>query len=356
MADTGQEKTEKATGKRRQEARQRGQVAISREIPSTLVMLTALAVFHFAGDRLVERLRLMLHEMFRSLGTGRVTTAAEAHALLIDVMLTVALLLAPFLISFTIAGFIGNVAQIGLEFHSQSIAPRLTNLNPVAGAKKFFSLRSLVELGKSLLKIGFIGGIAFGVLSGSLTEFSGLVRVDFSGLLGFTTTVAMKITFYVCLAMMVLSALDYIYQRWHYEDSLKMTKQEVKDERKQSEGDPLVKSRIRTLQRQTAYRRMMAEVPKADVVITNPTHLAVALRFNAEEMEAPRVVAKGADAIAERIKETAREHGIALVENKPLAQALYKSAEIGDYVPVDLYRAVAEVLAYVYRLKGKFSL
>jgi flagellar biosynthesis protein FlhB len=356
MADTGQEKSEKATGKRRQEARQRGQVASSREIPSTLVLLTALAAFHFAGDQLVERLQGLLNGMFRSLNTGRITTINDAHTLMIDLLLTVALLLAPFLIPFLIAGFIGNVAQIGLEFHSQSLTPRLTNLNPVAGAKKFFSLRSLVELFKSLLKIGFIGGVAFSVLSANLADFPALVRVDFDGLLGFTATVAVKITFYVCLAMMVLSALDYVYQRWHYEDSLKMTKQEVKDERKQSEGDPQVKSRIRSLQRQTAYRRMMAEVPKSDVVITNPTHLAVALRFNPDEMEAPRVVAKGADAVAERIKETAREHGIPLVENKPLAQALYKTAEIGDYVPVDLYRAVAEVLAYVYRLKGKFRL
>jgi len=172
----------------------------------------------------------------------------------------------------------------------------------------------------------------------------------------FTHAGTFKIVFYVCLALLVLAVLDYAYQRWQYEQSLKMTKQEVKDERKQSEGDPQVKARIRSLQRQAAYQQMMAEVPKSDVVITNPTHLAIALRFNPSEMAAPRVVAKGADFIAERIREIAREHRVPVVENKTLARALYKMAEIGDYVPVDLYRAVAEVLAYVYRLKGKYSL
>jgi flagellar biosynthetic protein FlhB len=355
MADTGQERTEKATGKRRQEARQRGQVAISREIPSTLVLATALFVFYFAGDRLCDRLIELLRSLFTDLNAGRVTTVADAHRLLIEMLTRIALMLLPFLIPFAFAAFIGNVAQIGLEFHSQTLTPRLGILNPVAGAKKFISLRSLVELVKSLAKIAIIGGVAAGVFAGSLAEFPALVRVDLGGLLKFVESAAVRITFYVCLAMMVLAALDYIYQRWQYEESLKMTKQEVKDERKQSEGDPQVKARIRTLQRQTAYRRMMAEVPKSDVVITNPTHLAIALRFNPEEMEAPRVVAKGAEAIAERIKEIAREHGIPLVENKPLAQALFKAADLGDEVPVELYRAVAEVLAYVYRLKGRHA-
>jgi flagellar biosynthetic protein FlhB len=222
--------------------------------------------------------------------------------------------------------------------------------------KRIFSLRGLVELAKSILKILFIGGIAYSVVSGYLKDFPALVRWDLGALWSFTAEVTFKIIFYVFLAMLVLSALDYLYQRWQYEESLKMTKQEVTDEHKQSEGDPKVKSRIRSLQRQTAYHRMMAEVPKADVVITNPTHLAIALRFKSDEMPAPRVVAKGADYIAERIRETAREHNVPIVENKPLAQTLFKMTELGDYIPVDLYRAVAEVLAYVYRLKGKMSL
>jgi flagellar biosynthetic protein FlhB len=255
-----------------------------------------------------------------------------------------------------IAGLAGNILQIGFEIHVEPLAPKLSKLNPLTGLKRILSLRGLVELGKSLAKIVFIAAIAWGVVSGYLTEFPTLVRRDIGGIWEFTHTAAFRIILYVCLAMVVLAVLDYAYQRWQHEQSLKMTKQEVKDERKQTEGDPQIKARIRSLQRQAAYHRMMAEVPKADVVITNPTHLAVALRFDPTEMAAPRVVAKGADHIAERIRDIARSHDVPLVENKPLAQALFKLAEPGDTIPVELYRAVAEVLAYVYRLKGKHAL
>jgi len=353
---TGQEKTERATGKRRHEARRRGQVALSREIPSTLIMLTVLGVFYFAGSHLLDQLIRLVAGMFGRLNSMRVHTISDASALVFDLLQTFLLLLAPICLPLLVAGFIGNICQIGFEFHAEPMAPKLSKLNPVAGLKRVFSLRGLVELAKSVLKIVFVSLIAWSVVSGYLSEFPTLVYRDLEGIWTFAHTAAFKIIFYVSLALIVLAALDYAYQRWQHEESLKMTKQEVKDERKQTEGDPQVKARIRTLQRQTAYQRMMAEVPKSDVVITNPTHLAVALRFDPAEMAAPRVVAKGADYIAERIRDIAREHNVPLVENKPLAQALYKMANLGDYIPVHLYRAVAEVLAYVYRLKGKHSL
>ncbi len=353
---TGQERTERATGKRRQEARKRGQVAMSREVPSALILLTALGVFYFAGPGVFDRCAALVSGMFRNLHALRIATIADAGALATELFQTIILLLLPIFLPLLVAGFVGNVAQIGFEVHAEAMAPKFSKMNPISGIKRLVSLRSLVELVKSILKIGFVGGIAYAVVSGYLRDFPALVRYDLLTLWAFTHQAAFKIIFYVCLAMLALAAIDYIYQRWQYEQSLKMTKQEVKDERKQSEGDPKVKARIRSLQRQTAYHRMMAEVPKADVVITNPTHLAIALRFQPDEMPAPRVVAKGAGTIAERIRETAREHSVPIVENKPLAQALYKMAELGDYVPVDLYRAVAEVLAYVYRLKGKLSL
>lgn len=357
MAETtGQERTEQATGKRRQEARRRGQVALSREIPSALILLTVLGVFHFAGAGIFERCTALVSGIFRNLHTLRIATIADAGALAAELFQTILLLLLPVFLPLMVAGFIGNVAQIGFEAHAEALAPKFSKLNPFAGIKRLVSLRSLVELVKSILKILFVGGIAYAVVSGFLSDFPALVRYDLLTLWSFTHQAAFKIIFYVCLAMLGLAVLDYLYQRWQYEQSLKMTKQEVKDERKQTEGDPKVKARIRSLQRQTAYHRMMAEVPKADVVITNPTHLAIALKFQSEEMPAPRVVAKGAGTIAERIRDTAREHHVPIVENKPLAQALYKMADLGDYVPVDLYRAVAEVLAYVYRLKGKLSL
>ena len=357
MAESaGQERTERATGKRRQEARKRGQVALSREIPSTLILLTSLGVFYFAGAHLFDQLTRLMATMFGRLNSIRVHTVSDAGALAFDLIPSFLILLAPICLPLLVAGVIGNIGQIGFELHLEPLTPKLSKLSPVAGLKRVFSLRGLVELAKSVLKIVFIGLIAWSVVSGYLTEFPTLVHRDLGGIWDFVHTAAFKIIFYVSLALIVLAVLDYAYQRWQYEQSLKMTKQEVKDERKQAEGDPKVKARIRSLQRQAAYQRMMAEVPKSDVVITNPTHLAVALRFDPSEMPAPRVVAKGADTIAERIRDIAREHNVPLVENKPLAQALYKMADLGDYIPVDLYRAVAEVLAYVYRLKGKHSL
>jgi flagellar biosynthetic protein FlhB len=352
----GQERSERATGKRRMEARKRGQVALSREIPSTLVLITLLGVFYFSGARVVEGLIRLFGGFFGRLHAIRLHTVSDAGALAAELFQACFGLLAPLVLPLMIAGLAGNIVQIGFEIHTESLAPKFSKLNPIAGLKRIFSLRGLVEMTKSIAKIGFISAIAWSVVSGYLVEFPTLMRRDLGSIWAFTHTAAFRIIFYVCLAMIVLAALDYIYQRWQYEQSLKMTKQEVKDERKQSEGDPQVKSRIRSLQRQAAYHRMIAEVPKSDVVITNPTHLAIALRFDPSEMAAPRVVAKGADHIAERIRAIARENDVPLVENKSLAQALYKLAEPGDTIPVELYRAVAEVLAYVYRLKGKHAL
>ena len=357
MAESpGQERTERATAKRRMEARKQGQVALSREVPSALILIAVLGVFYFAGGRVLEDLTRLFGEFFGQLHTTRLSTVNDAAAMISALFRSCLLLLAPMVLPLLVAGVAGNILQIGFEIHAEPLAPKLSKLNPLAGLKRIVSMRGLVELVKSLVKVLFIGAIAWSVVSGYLADFPTLVRRDIAGIWEFTHTAAYRILFYVCLATVVLAVLDYAYQRWQHEENLKMTKQEIRDERKQTEGDPQIKSRIRSLQRQAAYHRMIAEVPTADVVITNPTHLAIALRFKSDEMPAPRVVAKGADYIAERIRETAREHSVPIVENKPLAQTLFKMTELGDYIPVDLYRAVAEVLAYVYRLKGKMSL
>jgi flagellar biosynthetic protein FlhB len=352
----GQERTERATAKRRMEARKRGQVALGREIPSVLILFALLGVFYFAGPRLLDELIGVFGGFFGRLHTLRMRTIDEAGALAADLFQSSLSVLVPIFLPLLIAGVAGNIAQIGFEMHAEPLAPKLSKLNPLAGLKRIVSLRGLVEMAKSLLKIALVAAIAGSVVSGYRLQFPTLVRADLEAIWNFTHTAAFEIMFYVCLVMIVLAVADYAYQRWQHEQSLKMTKQEVKDERKQSEGDPQIKARIRSLQRQAAYHRMVAEVPQADVVITNPTHLAVALRFDPAAMAAPRVVAKGADHIAARIREIAREHGVPLVENPTLAQALYKTADVGDTIPVELYRAVAEVLAYVYRLKGKYSL
>jgi flagellar biosynthetic protein FlhB len=338
------------------EARKRGQVALSREIPSALILGTLLGVFYFAGGRVLDDLLRTFSGFFGHVHAIRLRTIGDAGALAADIFQSCLWLLMPIFLPLLVAGVVGNIAQIGFEIHTEPLAPKFSKLNPLAGLKRIFSLRGLVELVKSLLKIAFVAAIAGSVVSGYLAQFPTLVRGDLATIWDFTHTVAFQILFYVCLAMIVLAVGDYAYQRWQHEQSLKMTKQEIKDERKQSEGDPQIKARIRSLQRQAAYHRMIAEVPQADVVITNPTHLAVALRFDPAAMAAPRVVAKGADHIAERIREIARGHDVPLVENPALAQALYRTADVGDSIPIELYRAVAEVLAYVYRLKGKYSL
>jgi flagellar biosynthetic protein FlhB len=251
-----------------------------------------------------------------------------------------------------IAGLAGNVLQVGFEIHSEALSLKFNKLNPVTGLKKLVSLQSLVELAKGIAKIIVVSAVAYGVVSRHLQQFPGLMQQDISQVLVFVAKVSFEIGFYVCLSLILLAVLDFAYQRWQHEKNLRMTKQEVKDERKQTEGDPKIKARIRRIQMEMAYRRMMAAVPEADVVITNPTHLAIALRFDGKTMIAPRILAKGAGFVAERIRQVAGENDVPVVENKPLAQALYKMVDIGDFIPVELYRAVAEVLAYVYRLKG----
>lgn len=351
----GQERTERATTKRREEARRKGQVAQSREIPSVLILLTAMGFFYFAGSWMFENVSEVIGGLYARLGTLRLDTVSDVNAFAVDIFKKVFLILIPFFVPVLIAGIAGNIGQIGFEIHGQTIKPKLDKLNPISGIKKFVSLKSLVEMVKSIFKILFVGGIAYGVVSKETAKFPGLMQQEVGEILLFIGKVAFKIFFFVCLALILLAALDYLYQRWQYEKDLKMTKQEVKDERKQSEGDPKIKGRIRRMQLEMARRRMMEAVPQADVVITNPVHLAVALKFDAASMMAPAVVAKGSGHIAERIKETARNHQVPIIEDKPLAQALHKMVEIGEYIPVELYRAVAEILAYVYRLKGMYQ-
>ena len=351
----GQERTEKATGKRRKEARRKGQVAQSREIPSVLILMTAMGFFYFAGSWMFWNISEVIGSVFERLDTLRLDAVSDVSGFSAEIFKKVFLILIPFFVSVLIAGMAGNIGQIGFEFHGEPLRPKLKKLNPISGMKKYVSLKSLVELVKSVFKILLVGGIAYGVVSTETTKFPGLMQLEVGDILIFIGKVAFKIFFFVCLALIILAVLDYLYQRWQYEEDLKMTKQQVKDERKQSEGDPRVKSRIRKVQLEMARRRMMEAVPEADVVITNPIHLAVALKFDAAKMVAPLIVAKGSGHLAERIKEIARNHQVPIVEDKPLAQALHKMVEIGEYIPAELYRAVAEVLAYVYRLKGMYQ-
>ena len=349
-----QEKTEKATPKRRSEARQKGQVARSRELSSVAVLGVALILFYFAGAWLIDQLGRVV-----STGIGGIATRARRDA---D-MATWALqagwgylrLILPIMGAVALAAILVNLLQVGFLFSAEPVMPKLSRIDPLKGAQRLLSRQSLAELLKSLGKIAVVGWVAYLTLKGEMKNLPPLVDMScgqISVYLGNTMVKVMVRGFWV---MLVLALLDYGYQKWEYEKNLMMSKQELKEEYRQTEGDPLIRGRIRSLQRAMARRRMMAEVPKADVVITNPEHVAVALRYDAKAMAAPTVVAKGANLLAERIKAVAMEHQVPLVEDKPLAQNLYRLVDVGKEIPAALYRAVAAILAHVYRLKGRMS-
>lgn len=352
MADgSDQEKTEQPTGKKLAKARKEGQVAVSKEVPSVLILIFSLGVFFFAGSWMFIRLIHFMKGLLQNIGTLPVEIMS-LRLLLFNVSKEIIIILAPLMAAVILAGIIGNVAQFGFLFTSKPLTPKFSKLDPVKGAKKLFSLKSYVELVKMLIKTSLVGGIAFIIVKNEADKFPLLIRMEVWEILIFIGQVSFKICFYTCMVLIILAAFDFAFQKWQHIKGLKMTKQEIKDETKQSEGDPKIKARIKSVQMEMARRRMMAAVPDADVIITNPTRLAIALKFDAKKMTAPKVTAKGSGNIAKRIREIAIEHNVSIVEEKPLAQALYKAVEIDDLIPVNLYQAVAEVLAYVYKLKN----
>jgi flagellar biosynthesis protein FlhB len=354
MAETDN-KTEQATPKRTQDARKKGQVAKSREVPSALIMVACLTYFYFGAGGIVARMMAMMKDAFHDL--HRVELTVDAIQLLVMTLLVKTLtIVLPLLLTLMATGVAANLMQVGFIFSGEPIQPKLSKISPLNGLKNLFSLKTIAELLKSLFKISVVGIIAYLAIRNEVVDVLPLMEQSAGQIMTYIGDVSFKILFATCWVLIVLALLDYLYQHWEHGRSLKMSKQDLRDEYKNTEGDPLIKSRIRRLQREMAMRRMMTKVPTADVVITNPTHLAVALKYDQARMAAPVVVAKGANLIAQRIKEIAKENGVAVVENKPLAQVLYRMVDITEAIPDNLYQAVAEVLAYVYRLKSKQTL
>ena len=348
--DSSQDKTEQPTGKKLSDARNKGNVPQSREIPSVLILSGSMGVFFFGASWMLDRLINAMRDIYQQAGSLNMVPE-NMHTFFWEVFVNCIIVLTPLMLMVMTAGVVGNVAQFGFLFTVEKLTPNLTKLNPVSGIKKLFSLRSLVELAKSILKLLIIGGVAYTVFLRYLDQIPGLMQLSVRNILQFIGHVSFQICLYVCIALFLMAILDLAYTKWQHQKDLKMTKQEVKDEHKQTEGDPKVKARIRAVQREMAMKRMMEAVPDATVVITNPTHLAIALKYE-EGMSAPTVVAKGAGFVAQKIKSIAEENDVPLVENKPLARAMFKASEIGDFIPAELYQVVAEILAYVYRLKG----
>jgi len=347
-----QEKTEEATPKRREETRAKGQVAKSRELASIAVLGGCLIYFYFGAPILAERLTETMKTHFRQSGQ-LVVSVDSTQALLLDTAFQLFLILSPILLVAMLCGFLGNVFQVGLIFSTESITPKLSKISPLQGFKRLFSLNSFVELIKNIFKIVIVSTVAYMTVSGELKAIVPLMDLSVSEIIRYIGGVAFKILYTTCWVLILLAILDYLYQKWEHEKKLKMSRQEIKDENKQTEGDPMVKGRIKRLQREMARKRMMAAVPKADVVITNPTHLAVALHYDPETMQSPQVIAKGADFLAEKIREIAKKHDVPIIENKPVAQVLYKMVAVEQGIPDTLYKVVAEILAQVYSLKRK---
>ncbi len=347
-----QEKTEKATPQKIREARKKGQVAKSQELPSALILLFVILLLWLFSEMFTSNLMGILRRSFSEY------LLWDLNLSTVDVIMkqltweATKLALPVFLIT-VVAGIMSNYVQIGFLFTAEPLMMKLEKLNPIEGAKRIFSLRSLVELFKSILKISITSSVAFMILWGAKGEFIQLSDKGVGQVAQFLGATVIKLGVVISLLLVVLAILDFAYQKYEHGKQLRMSKQDIKDEYKKSEGDPLIKGKIKEKQRQMAMNRMMDEVPKADVVITNPTHYAIAIAYRAGEMEAPTVIAKGKDFVALKIKEKAKENGVVAMENKPLARALFASTEIGEQVPEELFKAVAEVLAYVYRIKGK---
>lgn len=346
------EKTEKATPRKRDEARKKGQVAKSADV-TTAFILFAVFLFLWAGGGVLKEhiLNLLTHSFNEYLLED--VTANTVSQMFLDLVYQSALILGPIMLASAVAAIFANYVQVGVMFTAEPLQMKLSKINPVQGFKRIFSVRALVELLKSLLKISFVGFVTFTVIWMNFEEMTKLSMVGIPSILSFIGSTTVKMGLFASILLIILSVLDYTYQKYDFEKSIRMSKQDIKDEYKKTEGDPLIKSKIKEKQRQMAMRRMMQEIPNADVVITNPTHYAIALKYDESKADAPYVIAKGVDYVALKIKEIAGSHDIVMVENRPLARALYAEADIGDVIPEEFFKAVAEILAYVYQLKKK---
>jgi len=355
MAEDLGEKTEDPTPKRLSEARERGQVARSQDLSSATLLIGAAAVIYFFGSSmffgLVALMRFMLGA--ESLGRG-VTTESLIEAVNISADQAMRMFV-PFLALMALIAYADQIIQVGWNFTAKALQPRPDKLNPVSGVKRLFSRRSLVKGVVNIVKVAVIGAVAMVVMHSAHDRIIAFPILTTPGIVLAWSRLALELIVWILAALLIIGLIDFAYQRWQHKQDLKMTKQEVKDERKSTEGDPEVKSRRMRAAREMVKQRLGASVPQADVVVTNPTHYAVALQYDAERMNAPRVTAKGADYVAMQIRLIASSHGVPIVERPALARALHRSAEVGQEIPADLYEAVAEVLAYVYRLEGRLA-
>lgn len=354
----GGEKTEEPTSKKLEDARKEGQVSKSKEVTNACELLVLFLVLKFWTGFLGESFVGIFQNIYTQIPEyiklyDGFLPDATFRAIFINVMLRLLLMIGPVLLLGFMVAFITDVVQVKWKPTAKPLQPKFSKLNPVNGFKRIFSVNSLMELLKSIAKIGVIIYAVYSYLSKNAPSIFLLYDLSLNQAIAQIGDLVINLGFRISIFYVLIAAVDFIYQKIKFKNDMKMTKQEVKDEYKNQEGDPQVKSKQRQRMQEASRRRMMQQLPEADVVITNPTHYAVAIKYDPEIYDAPYVVAKGADYLAQRIKETAKENHIEIVENKPLARMLYANVDIGSVVPPELYQAVAEVLAFVYHLQGK---
>jgi len=353
MADPG--KTENATAKKKEDARKKGQVARSMEINVVLNVLASFIVLKTAGEYIMKNLKELSIYFWGNVTTFAIDPASMT-SFITFVIIRILLILLPLLAVVFVVAILSNVLQVGFMITFESMKPSLGRINPASGFKRIFlSKRIIFELIKAVFKIVVISYILYSTSKKILNEIFLTPLMDINTYFMFAADSIYRLGMKVVIAFIAFSVIDYLFQKYEFEDSLKMSKQEVKDEMKQMEGDPVIKSRIRQIQRELSRKRMISEIPQADVVITNPTHVAVAIRYKEGEDDAPKIVAKGLNLMAEKVKQIARDNRVIIVENPPLARTLVK-LEVGWSIPPDLFQAVAEILAFVYQAKGKIRL
>jgi len=350
--DSDQEKTEEPSQHRIDEFRRRGEVASSKELNSVLVLSACLLTLLLSIVYIFETLSLFVEWLY-ALDVSVAYTAKSLKTIVTKTAMTALKCVGPVLLTALCVGIIATVAQVGFLFSPEVLEWKPDRINPLNGIKKLFSLKSAVEALKALLKFVFVMSIVYFVLKDEINSYQGYFHVSFAEGFLHAKTLMAKLAFSIIGGIFIIALGDFAYQKISYQNKLKMTKEQAKKEHKEQDGNPEVKQRIRSIQREMSQKRMMNDIQNADVIVTNPTHYAVALKYDPAEMVSPQVIAKGADHLALRIREIGKGHDIPIVENVPLARGLYSTAKIGEYVPRNLYKAVAEVLAFVYKLKKR---
>lgn len=350
-ADTA-EKTEPPTPRRLQEAREKGQVGKSTDLSAAAALLVGLVLLNFYGSALLQGFMDVMRQSLTldAVAVNGLLALDEAWRILFRAVWR---MLGPFLIIMVVVAIVVNLMQVGFIFSAGPITPSLEKISPISGFRRLFSRRTAIRLIMNLAKVAIIAAVAYYSIRAFLPGLVGLSGLNFLQVIGRGAHLVFILGLRLALILLILAFLDVAFQKWQTTQDLRMSREELKEEMKRMEGDPIMRQRRRAVARQLAAQRMGQAVPQADVVITNPTQLAIALKYDHATMGAPKVVARGAGFIAQRIRTIALENGVAVVERKPLAQAIYKACQIGDYVPPELYKAVAEVLAYVFELAGK---